>query len=239
VNIFDLPVLSALLAAASVALAALGAVVTPAGAIVLVTIAVRAVLIPVGVSLARADRARRRLAPRLALLQKRFARNPERLQRETLALYAAEKVSPFAGCLPVLAQAPVLTLVYALFASPQIAGAPNVLLTGELFGAPLGRHLADLAAGIAVSDLVFAALIVVLIVIAVLARRFALRHAPALPTAGAPAGLTRALGYAPFITVLAAAFLPLAATLYLAISSAWSLAERAVLRRVLLQGASS
>ena len=36
-----------------------------------------------------------------------------------------------------------------------------------------------------------------------------------------------------FISVIAGAFLPLAATLYLAISSAWSLAERAVLRRVL------
>ena len=232
-NFFDLPVLSALLAAASTALAAFGAVVTPAGAIVLVTVAVRALLVPVGVSLARADRARRRLAPRLAELQRRHARNPERLQRETLALYAAEKVSPFAGCLPVLAQAPVLTLVYALFASPQIAGAPNVLLAGELLGAPLGRHLADLAAGIAVSDLVFAGLLAALVVVAVLARRAALRQPPAVPAAAAPSGLTRALTFAPFITVIAAAFLPLAATLYLTVSAAWSLGERAVLRRVI------
>jgi YidC/Oxa1 family membrane protein insertase len=230
-NIFDLPVLSALLAASSAALAALGAAVTPAGAIVLVTVAVRALLIPVGVSLARADRARRRLAPRLAELQKRFARDPQRLQRETLALYAAEKVSPFAGCLPVLAQAPVLTLVYALFASPQIAGAPNSLLDGALLGAPLGRHLADLAAGIAASDLVFAGILVALIAVAVLARRAALRQASALPQPAAPSGLTRVLAFAPFITVVAAAFLPLAATLYLTVSSAWSLAERAILRR--------
>jgi YidC/Oxa1 family membrane protein insertase len=224
-NIFDLPVLSALLAASSAVLAALGAAVTPAGAIVLVTVAVRALLIPVGVSLARADRARRRLAPRLAELQKRFARDPQRLQRETLALYAAEKVSPFAGCLPVLAQAPVLTLVYALFASPQIAGAPNSLLDGALLGAPLGRHLADLAAGIAASDLVFAGILVALIAVAVLARRAVLRQAPS--------GLSRALAFAPFLTVVAATFLPLAATLYLTVSSAWSLAERAVLRRAI------
>lgn len=235
-NIFDLPVLSALLAAASAALAALGAVVTPAGAVVLVTVAVRAALIPVGVSLARAERARRRLAPRLAELQKRFARNPERLQRETMALYAAEKVSPFAGCLPVLAQAPVLTLVYALFASPQIAGAPNALLDGELLGAPLGRHLADLAAGVAVSDLVFAGLVAALTLVAVLARRVALRQAPELPSAAAPSGLTRVLGFAPFLTVVAAAFLPLAATLYLTVSSAWSLGERALLRRAVVAG---
>lgn len=239
-NVFDLPVLSALLAAASAALAALGAVVTPGGAIVLVTVAVRGLLIPVGVSLARAERARRRLAPRLAELQQRWRRNPERLQRETLALYAAEKVSPFAGCLPVLAQAPVLTLVYALFASPTIAGAPNVLLDGALFGAPLARHLTDLAAGVALSDLVLAGVLVVLLVVAALTRRAARRNAPpVMPAApGAPempgaAGLANALAWAPFLTVVIAAFLPLAASLYLAVSSAWSLGERAVLRRVL------
>lgn len=230
-NIFDLPVLSALLAATSAALAALGAVVTPGGAVVLVTVAVRMLLVPVGVSLARAERTRRRLAPRIAELRRRWAKNPERLQRETLALYAAERVSPFAGCLPVLAQAPVLTLVYALFASPTIGGAPNVLLAGELLGAPLGRHLADLAAGIAPTDLVLIAVLVILAVVAFLTRRVALRQ-PVDPVAPAP-GLARALSWAPFLTVIVAGFLPLAATLYLAVSSAWSLAERAVLRRAL------
>ena len=140
-NIFDLPVLSALLSAASDGFAALGAVVTPVGAIVLVTLVVRALLIPVGVSVARADVARRRLAPRLAELQKRWKRNPERLQRETLALYAAEKVSPFAGVLPVLLQAPVLTLVYATFTVHEVPGA--------LFGTALAAHLTTAASPVA------------------------------------------------------------------------------------------
>ena len=236
-NFFDLPVLSALLVAATAGLAALGTVVTPGGAIVLVTIAVRAALIPVGISLARAERARRRLAPRLAELQKRWSRNPERLRRETMALYAAEKVSPFAGCLPALAQAPVLTLVYAAFASPSVAGAPNALLETTFFGAPLGRHIADLAAGITPSDLVFVVLIVALGVVAYFARRAALRAAalspaPTRPAAGQAALLARIAGVAPFITVVAALFVPLAATLYLAVSSAWSLGERAILRRL-------
>ena len=215
-NFFDLPVLSALLAAASAAFAALGAVTTPAGAIVLVTIAVRALLIPVGVSLARADRARRRLAPRLAELQKRWARNPERLQRETLALYASEKVSPFAGILPVLAQAPVLTLVYAVFTSHDVAG--------SLFGLALGAHLA--VAGPSVW--VFLVLLGALAVIAWLSRRAASRWATAPST-----GLVSVLSWTPFLTVVFAAFLPLAAALYLTVSAGWSLAERAVLRRVL------
>jgi YidC/Oxa1 family membrane protein insertase len=241
-NVFDLPVLSALLAAATAALALLGTVVTPGGAIVLVTIAVRAALIPVGISLARAERARRRLAPRLAELQKRWARNPERLRRETMAVYAAEKVSPFAGCLPALAQAPVLTLVYAAFASPSVAGAPNALLDATVFGAPLGRHLSDVAAGIAPSDLVFAVLIAALIVVAILGRRAALRlvalaPAPTGPAAGQSALVGRLAGIAPFLTVVAALFVPLAATLYLAVSTSWSLGERALLRRLVINKA--
>jgi YidC/Oxa1 family membrane protein insertase len=215
-NIFDLPVLSALLSAASDGFAALGAVVTPVGAIVLVTLVVRALLIPVGVAVARADVARRRLAPRLAELQKRWKRNPERLQRETLALYAAEKVSPFAGVLPVLLQAPVLTLVYATFTVHEVPGA--------LFGTALAAHLTTAA-----SPVVFVAVLGAMAVVAWLARRAALRQAA---VAGGAPNLTRILSWAPFISVIAGAFLPLAATLYLAISSAWSLAERAVLRRV-------
>jgi YidC/Oxa1 family membrane protein insertase len=235
-NFFDLPVLSALLAAATAALAVLGTVVTPGGAIILVTIAIRAALIPAGVAIARAERARRRLAPRLAELQKRWRGNPERLRRETMALYAAEKVSPFAGCLPALAQAPVLTLVYAAFASPTVAGAPNALLDATFFGAALGRHVGDLLAGVALSDVVFAALIAALVVVAFLSRRAARRAAslapaPSGPTADQTAILVRVAGIAPFLTVVAALFVPLAATLYLVISSTWSLAERALLRR--------
>ena len=233
-NFFDLPVLSALLAAATAALALLGTIVTPGGAIVLVTIAVRAALIPAGIAMARAERARRRLAPRLAELQKRWRRNPERLRRETLALYAAEKISPFAGFIPALAQAPVLTLVYAAFASPTVAGVPNALLGTTLFGAPLGRHVADLAAGIALSDVVFAALLVALVVVALIARRNGLRAAAAVPTgqaSGQAAMVTRIAGIAPFLTVVAALFVPLAAGVYLLVSSTWSVVERALLRR--------
>jgi YidC/Oxa1 family membrane protein insertase len=235
-NLFDLPVLSALLAAATAALAVLGSFVTPGGAIVLVTMAVRAALIPAGISLARAERARRRLAPRLAELQRRWRRNPERLRRETLALYAAEKVSPFAGCLPALAQAPVLTLVYAAFASPTVAGAPNALLDATFFGAALGRHVLDLVAGLALSDLVFAVLILALVVVALLSRRAAQRVAsPVAAATGTGADqaalIARIAGVAPFLTVVAALFVPLAATLYLVVSSTWSLAERSLLRR--------
>ena len=237
-NPFDLPPVAAILELAASALAVLGGVVTPAGAVVLVTLAVRALLVPVGVSVAKAAQGRRRIAPRLAELQQRHRRNPEKLQRETLALYAAEKVSPFAGCLPMLAQAPVISLVYALFASASIAGDPNRLLDASLLGAGLGRHLLDVGSGAQPSDLVFVGLLLAIGVVAWLNRRMSLRDAAAMPAPASdapgaallnPRGV---LGWAPFLTLGFAAFVPLAATLYLAVSGAWSYAERRILRHV-------
>ncbi|MDO3697273.1 membrane protein insertase YidC, partial [Curtobacterium flaccumfaciens] len=84
-------------------------------AVVLLTLAVRLVLVPLSVLQVRAERDRRRLAPRLAALRKRHGRDTQRLQRAVQQLYTDEKVSPLAGCLPVLAQAPVVSLVYALY----------------------------------------------------------------------------------------------------------------------------
>jgi YidC/Oxa1 family membrane protein insertase len=238
-NPFDLPPIAAILELAASALTALGAIVTPAGAVVLVTLAVRTLLIPVGISTAKAAQARRRIAPQLAALQKRYRTNPEKLQRETLALYAAEKVSPLAGCLPMLAQAPVISLVYALFASARIAGEANPLLNASFFGAGLGRHLLDVGSGWQPSDLVFVALLVAIAAVAWLSRRMTLRETAASPAPAPAPGAPGAalldprgpLSWAPFVTLIAAAVVPLAATLYLAVSGAWSYGERRILRR--------
>lgn len=237
-NPFDFPPIAAILAVSADALAALGSVVTPAGAIVLVTLAVRALLVPVGISVAKGAQGRRRIAPQLAELQRRHKKNPEKLQKATLELYAAEKVSPIAGCLPMLAQAPVISLVYALFASASIAGEPNHLLDASLFGAGLGRHLIDLGSGFQPNDLVFVVLLAAIALVAWLNRRMALRDAAALPAPAADApgaallNPRGPLSWAPFLTLVAAAVVPLAATLYLAVSGAWSHAERRILRRI-------
>jgi YidC/Oxa1 family membrane protein insertase len=110
-------------------------------AIVILTLVLRLCLIPVGVSQARAARMRQRLAPRLTELRRRFGSDPERFQRETMALYKAENASPVAGCLPLLVQAPVLSVVYGLFVLGDINGHANELLAGGLFGSPLGSSI--------------------------------------------------------------------------------------------------
>lgn len=205
-------------------------------AVVLITMIVRTVLIPVGVSQVRAEIGRRRLAPQLEELRRRYAKNRELLQRKTMELYTSEKVSPLAGCLPLLLQAPVLSILYGLFILPEINGHPNELLTEQLFGVPLGSSLVGLvgAGSVWPTLLVFGALLAVIAVVATLSRRVALKTAVPMPTQPGMAGITSALSWMPFITVIFGAFVPLAATIYLTVSTSWTLGERVILRRALV-----
>ncbi|MFT4258366.1 YidC/Oxa1 family membrane protein insertase [Microbacterium sp.] len=238
-DIFAFPPLAWLLDTAYGALAGLASLLEPlagassaAAAVVLVTLLVRALLIPVGISQAKTEQTRARLAPRLRELQKRHRKNPERLQREMLELYRSENTSPFAGMLPVLAQAPVVGILYTLFLRPEIAGHPNDLLTHDLFGAPLGTSLVHMLTAGPFSWptlLVSAALMLIMIVAADLTRR---RFTPA-PVDDAPSspGMLQAMKALHYLMAVFAAFVPLAAALYLTVTVSWTLVQRIVLRR--------
>lgn len=209
-------------------------------AIVLLTIAIRILLVPVGYSQMRANLTRQRLAPHIAELRRRHRKNPELLQRKTMELYAQEQASPFAGCLPVLAQTPVLMAVYGLFILPAIGGRPNELLSHALLGVPLDATLAaQLAGGTAswASAAVFLTILVLIAVVAQASRRLLPQAQPdaAPPQEGVPdlSGMMRAMSFLPFLTAVVAGFVPLAAGLYLLTTTSWTLGERLVLSRVM------
>ena len=199
-------------------------------AIVALTILVRVLLIPVGLSQARAQHTRERLAPHLLELRRRHGADKERLQRETLGLYKTEGASPLAGCLPLLLQAPVLSVVYGLFVLPVISGHPNELLGHTVFGSALGTSPAALIVlgGSALGIAVPAVLLIAISLVVLLSRWWMLRVAPPLV---APTTTLRALSWLPLITVVFAAIVPFAAALYLGVSAIWSLIERMLLRR--------
>jgi YidC/Oxa1 family membrane protein insertase len=239
-DLYAFPPIAALLNAAYNLLMWLASLLEPlagaaaaAAAVVVLTLAVRAALIPVGISQAKAEQTRSRLAPKLKTLQERYRKDPERLQRETMKLYADEKASPFAGFLPMLAQAPVIALVYALFLHTTIAGHANGLLSQHLLGAPLGASLVGaITSGTAspATLAVFGAVIVVIVIVAELTRR-AFR-VTVDPEAGTLAGAAaRAAGVLQFTTAVFALFVPLAAALYLATTVTWTLVQRVILRR--------
>jgi YidC/Oxa1 family membrane protein insertase len=200
-------------------------------AVVFLTVAVRLLLVPLSLMQVRAERDRRRLAPAVAALRRRYRGDAARLQRAMTELYTSEKVSPLAGCLPTLAQAPVLSLVYTLFTHGTVAGVANTLLDATLVGIPLGHTLLAAASGALLPQAwVFVVLLAVLGVVVELTRRANLRWSAVDPSpTGAAASVAR---WAPFVTVVFAGLAPLAAGLYVVTSAAWTLGERAVLRRV-------
>lgn len=240
------PPIAALLDGAHVALMGLAGLLEPligvssaAAAVVLVTLLVRTALIPVGVSQAKAERTRARLAPQLAELRRRHRADPERLQREMMALYAAEGTSPFAGCLPLLIQAPIVGMISALFILPTIAGHPNGLLEQTLLGVPLGSSLAGsiMSGALTPGSLIVSGAVVGAIALVGEVTRRVFRRQLASPGDAAVASplalpaAQRLLGVLQFITAVIAVFVPLAAALYLLVTVAWTLGQRVVLRR--------
>jgi YidC/Oxa1 family membrane protein insertase len=142
------------------------------------------------------------------------------------------RVSPLAGCLPALVQAPFFFVMYRLFTTP------NDLLDAELAGVPLGHHLTDGLAGAA--GPVYAVLLALLAVLAWQSSK-RMRSATVVPATGArevDADMERAqekvrsvMALLPYGTLAVAAFVPLAAGLYLVTTTAWTALEQGVLRR--------
>ncbi|MCX4748808.1 membrane protein insertase YidC [Kitasatospora sp. NBC_01287] len=204
-------------------------VVPAAAAIVLFTVCVRLALHPLARAAARGEKARTRLAPQVAELNKKHKGRPEHLQAALSELYKKEQASPFAGCLPMLVQIPFFSVMYRLFTLPTVDGAHNDLLGHTLFGVPLGTHL---GAAHGVGQLaVFAALYLALAGVGYASFRRA-RAATRAAAGTAPAAPGAAIApYLSFGTVLFAAMVPLAAALYLLTTTAWTVAERAWLHR--------
>jgi YidC/Oxa1 family membrane protein insertase len=234
----------------AVILAPLPGGVATAAAIIAFTMLVRLLLLPLSYfavcGSVRGEGARARVQRKIAELQRRHASDPQRLQEELGALYRAEGSGMFAGCLPLLLQLPFFSVMYRLFLDHSVGGAPNTLLTHTLLAAPLGSHWLAGAGPLSAQGMVFAglfALLATVVVLAVRAARRATPAAPAVPAApasgSAPAGGRSSAGRAtsvvtwiiPFASVATAAIVPLAAGLYLLTTTAWTLAERTLLRR--------
>jgi len=227
--------------------------VAAVAAIIAVTVAVRLLLMPLSFRAFRGQAAAARLAPQLQALRKRYARQPERLQREMAALYKREGTSMFASITPFLLQWPLLSVMYLLFRSAQVGGKPNTLLAHNLLGVPLGSHWLAGAGPVSGQGLVFLgvfALLAGLVWLSVrlsqlMAAQVAAVPAPARSPARGAAKAKAGAGAAsatmaqpaqvpggvlvkvlPYLTVVIAAFAPLAAGIYLLVSTGWSLVER-------------
>ena len=81
-------------------------------AILLVTLAVRLVLLPLTVKGLRAQRKMQVVAPKIQAVKARARGNKQREQQMTMEIYKKEGINPLAGCLPLLLQMPVWLAMY-------------------------------------------------------------------------------------------------------------------------------
>lgn len=103
-------------------------------AIILLTVAIRILLLPLTIKQTRSMYELQRIQPKIKELQEKYKNDKEKLQEETLKFYQENKVNPFGGCLPMLLQMPIF---FALF---RMLGT-----TGDTVGL-FPQHIATVAA---------------------------------------------------------------------------------------------
>ncbi len=103
-------------------------------AIILLTILIRLALLPLDLKQRSNQEKMAALGPQLNSLKKRYANNPQQLQRKTQELYRSMNVRPMLGCLPMLFQLPIL---FAFFGAMSIMASEQtvaLILNAAQFG---------------------------------------------------------------------------------------------------------
>jgi len=104
-------------------------------AIIILTIAIRMLILPLDLRQKQSSRKMALVQPKLESLKKRYANNPQQLQKKQKELYAKEGVKPLAGCLPMLITMPIFFAFFgalrALAAEQTISMILNAQSLGE------------------------------------------------------------------------------------------------------------
>ena len=99
-------------------------------AIIILTALVRLLTMPLTLQQLRSSKAMQDLQPQLMALQKKYAKDKEKLAREQMKLYREAGVNPAAGCLPMLIQLPIWV---ALFQALRTMAQAGILQEGFLW----------------------------------------------------------------------------------------------------------
>jgi len=94
-------------------------------AIILLTLIIRFALFPLSQKAIRSQKELFKIQPEIKALQETYKDNKEEQVKKTMELYKEKGVNPFSGCLPILAQLPILIALYWVF----LAGFDNSSLS--------------------------------------------------------------------------------------------------------------
>lgn len=81
-------------------------------AIILFTVLLRLLMLPLTLQSLKSSKAMQELQPQLRELQKKYAKDKEKLTQETMRLYKEAGINPAMGCLPMLIQIPIFFAIY-------------------------------------------------------------------------------------------------------------------------------
>ncbi|MDD5747526.1 MAG: YidC/Oxa1 family membrane protein insertase [Actinomycetota bacterium] len=103
-------------------------------AIVLVTLGIRAILLPLTIKQTKSMIQMQKIQPKLKEVQKKHKDDREKMGQEMMKLYKEHNVSPLGGCLPLILQLPIIFAVFEVLRAPlnfkSIIGEPNLMFIG-------------------------------------------------------------------------------------------------------------
>jgi YidC/Oxa1 family membrane protein insertase len=87
--------------------------------IIVLTLLIRFLLFPLGMKQIKSMQHMQAIQPKIKEIQKKYKGNKQKAQEETMRLYKEAGVNPLGGCLPVVAQFPILISMYAVLRAPS------------------------------------------------------------------------------------------------------------------------
>ena len=218
--------------------------------IVLLTILVRIAIIPLFLKQIRSSRAMQAIQPEMRKIQEKYKGKKDQVSRqkmmeETQALQRKHKVSPFASCLPMLVQMPVLFGMYrAIIAvssisagtytyrgdstdhlGPLTESVSTEIVNSTVFGVPLSHTLRESWGQPAIVT-VFIAAIVLMVVLQFVSMR--LSFSRNMPDMGdnPMAQSQRSMMYVmPLMFIFSGAFFQMGVVIYTVTASFWALGQ--------------
>ena len=118
-------------------------------AIILLTVVVRAVLLPLTLKQTKSMHELQKVQPKLKEVQAKYKDDKEKLHKELMKLYSEHKINPFGGCLPLLLQSPIFIALFQMLSKQEALKSPTILGLSDLsktagsfkLGADLGLAL--------------------------------------------------------------------------------------------------
>lgn len=216
-------------------------------AIILVTIIIKALLIPLSKKQIESQQKMQELQPKIKEIQAKYKNDKEKQSRALMELYKEKKTNPFSGCLPLIVQLVFLIAIYRVLFNISNAGlavdaaglyafVPNPGQINHLF---LG--IIDLSSVLKLDQLSLSSLPqIILVILAAGAQYFQTKMLMAKQGAPAPAGkeadfsqmMSKQMLYlGPLLTLFIGIRFPAGLALYWLVSTAFMIAQQYYLQR--------